>query len=276
MRVGVPKETAPGERRVALVPETVGRLGSGRRGRRRARRRRPSRLRRRGVRRGGRDDRRSVGVRRRRQGGGAERRRDRAAARRSGAGRVPRAAHRRRGRRAPRRGRCARARARVDPADHARAADGRALVAGDRRGYKAALLAADRLPRFLPMLMTAAGTIPPAKVLVLGAGVAGLQAIATARRLGAVVCAFDVRPGRAGAGRVARRDVPRPRRVGRGDRGRLRARADARAAGGSSRPSSRRAFRSFDVGDHDGGDPRAARAEAHDGGRGARRCAPAR
>ena len=61
-------------------------------------------------------------------------------------------------------------------------------------GYKAALLAADRLPRFLPMLTTAAGTIPPAKVLVLGAGVAGLQAIATARRLGAVVSSFDVRP----------------------------------------------------------------------------------
>src|SRR5436305_2925968 len=60
-------------------------------------------------------------------------------------------------------------------------------------GYKAALVAADRLPRFLPMLMTAAGTIPPAKVLVLGAGVAGLQAIATARRLGAVVSSFDVR-----------------------------------------------------------------------------------
>lgn len=61
-------------------------------------------------------------------------------------------------------------------------------------GYKAALLAADNLPRFFPMLMTAAGTIPPAKVLVLGAGVAGLQAIATARRLGAVVSSFDVRP----------------------------------------------------------------------------------
>jgi NAD(P) transhydrogenase subunit alpha len=61
-------------------------------------------------------------------------------------------------------------------------------------GYKAALIAADRLPRFLPMLMTAAGTIPPAKVLVLGAGVAGLQAVATARRLGAVVAGFDVRP----------------------------------------------------------------------------------
>jgi proton-translocating NAD(P)+ transhydrogenase subunit alpha len=61
-------------------------------------------------------------------------------------------------------------------------------------GYKAVLIAADRLPRFLPMLMTAAGTVAPAKVLILGAGVAGLQAIATARRLGAVVAGFDVRP----------------------------------------------------------------------------------
>jgi NAD(P) transhydrogenase subunit alpha len=61
-------------------------------------------------------------------------------------------------------------------------------------GYKAVLLAADRLPRFLPMLMTAAGTVAPARVLVIGAGVAGLQAIATARRLGAVVSGFDVRP----------------------------------------------------------------------------------
>ena len=61
-------------------------------------------------------------------------------------------------------------------------------------GYKAVLLAADRSPKLFPMLMTAAGTIAPARVLVLGAGVAGLQAIATARRLGAVVSAFDVRP----------------------------------------------------------------------------------
>lgn len=61
-------------------------------------------------------------------------------------------------------------------------------------GYKAVLLAADHLPKFFPLLMTAAGTIAPAKVLVLGAGVAGLQAIATARRLGAVVEAYDVRP----------------------------------------------------------------------------------
>src|SRR5580704_13347111 len=60
-------------------------------------------------------------------------------------------------------------------------------------GYKAVLLAAAALPRFFPMLTTAAGTIPPAKVLVLGAGVAGLQAIATARRLGAVVSAYDTR-----------------------------------------------------------------------------------
>ena len=60
-------------------------------------------------------------------------------------------------------------------------------------GYQAVLLAATHMGRFFPMLMTAAGTIPPAQVLVLGAGVAGLQAIATSRRLGAVVTAFDVR-----------------------------------------------------------------------------------
>jgi NAD(P) transhydrogenase subunit alpha len=61
-------------------------------------------------------------------------------------------------------------------------------------GYKAVLLAADRVQKLFPLLMTAAGTIAPARALVLGAGVAGLQAIATARRLGAVVSAFDVRP----------------------------------------------------------------------------------
>ncbi|HTN24250.1 MAG TPA: Re/Si-specific NAD(P)(+) transhydrogenase subunit alpha [Solirubrobacteraceae bacterium] len=60
-------------------------------------------------------------------------------------------------------------------------------------GYKSVLLATDYLGRFLPMMMTAAGTVPPAKVLVLGAGVAGLQAIATARRLGAQVTGYDVR-----------------------------------------------------------------------------------
>lgn len=61
-------------------------------------------------------------------------------------------------------------------------------------GYKAVLLAANVYPRYLPMLMTAAGSIAPARVMVLGAGVAGLQAIATARRLGAVVYVFDTRP----------------------------------------------------------------------------------
>jgi len=61
-------------------------------------------------------------------------------------------------------------------------------------GYKGVLMAAGRLGKFFPMLMTAAGTIAPARVLILGAGVAGLQAIATARRLGAVVEAYDVRP----------------------------------------------------------------------------------
>jgi len=61
-------------------------------------------------------------------------------------------------------------------------------------GYKAVLLAADRLPKMFPMLTTAAGTVPPVQVFVIGAGVAGLQAIATARRLGAVVQGYDVRP----------------------------------------------------------------------------------
>jgi len=61
-------------------------------------------------------------------------------------------------------------------------------------GYKAVILAADKLPRIFPMLTTAAGTITPARVLVIGAGVAGLQAIATARRLGAVASAYDLRP----------------------------------------------------------------------------------
>ena len=65
---------------------------------------------------------------------------------------------------------------------------------GSLAGYKGVLMAANRLGKYFPMLMSAAGTIPPARVLVLGAGVAGLQAIATARRLGAVVEAYDVRP----------------------------------------------------------------------------------
>jgi len=68
-------------------------------------------------------------------------------------------------------------------------------------GYKAVIMAAERLPRMFPMMMTAAGTVPPARVLVLGAGVAGLQALATARRLGAVVEGFDIR---AAAGEAVR------------------------------------------------------------------------
>jgi proton-translocating NAD(P)+ transhydrogenase subunit alpha len=78
---------------------------------------------------------------------------------------------------------------RISRAQSMDALSSQALVAG----YRAALIAAERLPRFFPLLMTAAGTVPPAKVLVLGAGVAGLQAIATARRLGADVSAYDVR-----------------------------------------------------------------------------------
>jgi NAD(P) transhydrogenase subunit alpha len=65
---------------------------------------------------------------------------------------------------------------------------------GNIAGYKAVVLAANLFPKYLPMFMTAAGSIPPAKVLILGAGVAGLQAIATARRLGAIVEVFDTRP----------------------------------------------------------------------------------
>jgi NAD(P) transhydrogenase subunit alpha len=78
---------------------------------------------------------------------------------------------------------------RISRAQAMDALSSQAMVAG----YRAALIAAERLPRFLPLLMTAAGTVPPARVLVLGAGVAGLQAIATVRRLGALVTAYDVR-----------------------------------------------------------------------------------
>jgi H+-translocating NAD(P) transhydrogenase subunit alpha len=78
---------------------------------------------------------------------------------------------------------------RISRAQSMDALSSQALVAG----YRCALIAAEKLPRFLPMFMTAAGTVAPAKVLVLGAGVAGLQAISTARRLGAVVEAYDVR-----------------------------------------------------------------------------------
>ena len=82
---------------------------------------------------------------------------------------------------------------RISRAQSMDALSSQALVAG----YRCVLEAAIRLPRFFPLFMTAAGTVPPAKVLVLGAGVAGLQAIATAKRLGAVVSAYDVRPASA-------------------------------------------------------------------------------
>ena len=86
-------------------------------------------------------------------------------------------------------------------------------------GYKAVLLAANEYGRFMPMLMTAAGTVKAARVLVLGAGVAGLQAIATAKRLGAVVEAFDVRPAVKeqveSLGAQVRRGARRPRPTGR-------------------------------------------------------------
>ena len=117
-------------------------------------------------------------------------------------------------------------------------------------GYKAAILAAEHLGKFFPMLTTAAGTIPPAKVLVLGAGVAGLQAIATARRLGAVVSAFDVRPVVKEQVESLGRDLPRARRRGGRGRRRLRGRArrgPARARAGADRPPRRRVRR----GDHD-------------------------
>ncbi|HEU5355303.1 MAG TPA: NAD(P) transhydrogenase subunit alpha [Actinocrinis sp.] len=78
---------------------------------------------------------------------------------------------------------------RISRAQSVDALSSQALVSG----YRAALVGAELLPRFFPLFMTAAGTIPPARVLVLGAGVAGLQAIATARRLGAVVSGYDVR-----------------------------------------------------------------------------------
>ena len=108
-------------------------------------------------------------------------------------------------------------------------------------GYRAALIAAQELPRFFPMLTTAAGTVRPAKVLVLGAGVAGLQAIATARRLGRDRAGLRRALGGQGADRVARRPLPRARHGPRGRRGRrrLRAPADRRGAAEAARAAGR-------------------------------------
>lgn len=82
---------------------------------------------------------------------------------------------------------------RISRAQSMDALSSQALVSG----YRCALVAAEQLPKFFPLLMTAAGTVQPARVLILGAGVAGLQAIATSKRLGAIVSAYDVRPASA-------------------------------------------------------------------------------
>ena len=95
-------------------------------------------------------------------------------------------------------------------------------------GYKAVLIAADTLPRIFPMLTTAAGTITPARVLVIGAGVAGLQAIATARRLGAVDFRVRHAPRREGAGAEPGRAVRRAADRGEGRAGRAGLRARRR------------------------------------------------
>ena len=138
-------------------------------------------------------------------------------------------------------------------------------------GYKAVLIAANTLDSFLPMLTTAAGTIRPAQVLVIGAGVAGLQAIATAKRLGAVVEAYDVRSATKEQVQVARREIRRHRRFGR-RHGRLRARTH-RGGEGEAAGSARQPHRGRRRGDHHGlraGPPRAAhhvarRGRAHEG-----------
>ena len=83
---------------------------------------------------------------------------------------------------------------RIDAAHHPRAKYGRAFLDGHHQRLQSRVVAADTLPRLFPMMTTAAGTITPARVFIIGCGVAGLQAIATARRLGAVVSAYDLRP----------------------------------------------------------------------------------
>ena len=94
-----------------------------------------------------------------------------------------------------------------DSPHHPRAGHRRALFTKQHSGLQSGAARAEALPKFFPMLTTAAGTIRPAKALILGAGVAGLQAIATARRLGAVVSGYDVRAVIKRSSRMARRDV---------------------------------------------------------------------
>ena len=119
-------------------------------------------------------------------------------------------------------------------------------------GYKAVMIAANEYGRFMPMLMTAAGTVKAARVLILGVGVAGLQAIATAKRLGAVIEASDVRPVGQGPGRIARREMGRRavrQRRGAQDRRRRRRLRAADAAGmdGAAGRHHRRALQAVDI-----------------------------
>ena len=195
MRIGVPKETAAGERRVALVPETVGKLTGGgfevifERGAGEAASFPDSAFEDAGARRGDWAEADAVAkvqkptadeVTRLRDGqvliGFLQPLTDREGIERLASQGVVAFAME--------------SNPRITRAQSMDALSSQATVSG----YKATLLAAERLPKFFPMLMTAAGTVAPAKVLVLGAGVAGLQAVATARRLGAVVTGFDVRP----------------------------------------------------------------------------------
>ena len=128
-------------------------------------------------------------------------------------------------------------------------------------GYQAVLVAAARLGRAFPVMMTAAGTVPPARVLVMGAGVAGLQAVATARRLGAAVSAYDVRPEAAEEVRslgATFLDLPI---AGPGRRGRLRRRTD-RGVPGPPAGADRRDGRPLRRGDHHRRRARPARAPA--------------
>ena len=245
MRIAVPKETAPGERRVALVPDNVATpREAGARGPGRARRGRGGRVRGRGLRGRRRDDRATPRPRWRaprwsprvQRPGDAEVEAAPRPARSSSGSSSPHPERRRCSRGSPRAA-CTRWRWSGCPRTTPRAGDGRALLAGDARRLQGGAPRRGALPRILPMMTTAAGTLAPAKVFVIGAGVAGLQAIATARRLGAVVSAFDVRPVGEGAGPVARRRLRRGARRSRPRGGRVREGARrVRSRRGSSRP----------------------------------------
>ena len=227
MKISVPKERRPHERRVAASPDTVKRLvGMGHEvvvESRRRRRRGLPRCRLQGRRRHDRAATRRGARRRRHRAQGAaaaEPRRRRAALMKRGAvliGMLQPLQHRRRGRRpTPSAGLTAFAMELVPRITRAQSMDVLSSQA-NLAGYSAVLEAAAAFGRALPMMMTAAGTIAPARVLVMGAGVAGLQAIATARRLGAIVSATDVRF--AAKEQVESLGATLPRRRSRGDEG---------------------------------------------------------